>query len=106
VSGVLRELTVCLCKWNHQLDRAVASFFARVSGCHFQRDLICPSAEVGDELASVVCQCLFCFLPVLALSALGLFVQLISLHRYYYKICVYMSMYLSIYLSVYLCVLR
>jgi hypothetical protein len=33
VSGALRELSVCLCKWtlqlDHQLDRCVASIFVR-----------------------------------------------------------------------------
>jgi hypothetical protein len=50
VSGVLRELSVCLCKGNYQLDRVVAGFFVRASGCRFQRRLICPYAEVGDEI--------------------------------------------------------
>jgi hypothetical protein len=50
VSGALRELSVCLCKWNHQFDRVVASLFVRASGCCFQRRLICPSAEVGDDI--------------------------------------------------------
>jgi hypothetical protein len=49
VSGLLRELSMCFCKWNFQLD-GVASFFARASGCRFQRGLICPSAEVGDKI--------------------------------------------------------
>jgi hypothetical protein len=53
VSGVLRELSACLCRWNHQLDRVVAGFFVRTLDCLFQcfqRGLICPSAEVGDEI--------------------------------------------------------
>jgi hypothetical protein len=29
VSGVLRELSVCLCKWNHQLDCCGSSIFVR-----------------------------------------------------------------------------
>jgi hypothetical protein len=50
VSGFLRELSVCLCKWDYQLDRVVASFFVRALGCRFQHSLIYPSAEVGDEI--------------------------------------------------------
>jgi hypothetical protein len=67
---VLRELSVCLWKWNHQLDRVVASFSVRAWGCCFQRWLICPSTEVGDD---IVKGCLFVslvfsgLLPVLAL---------------------------------------
>jgi hypothetical protein len=49
VSGILRELSACLCKWNHQLDH-VASFLVRASGCRFQRGLICRSTEVADEI--------------------------------------------------------
>jgi hypothetical protein len=33
-----------------QLDRVVASFFVTASGYRFQGGLICPSAEVGDEI--------------------------------------------------------
>jgi hypothetical protein len=50
VSGVLKEVSVCLCWWNYQLDRVIASFFVRASVCRFQRGLICPYAEVGDEI--------------------------------------------------------
>jgi hypothetical protein len=37
VSGLLTELCVCLCKWKHQLDHVVASFFVRALGRRFQR---------------------------------------------------------------------
>jgi hypothetical protein len=44
------ELSVCLCKWTYHLDRAGAGFLARASGCCVQCDLVCLSAEVGDEV--------------------------------------------------------
>jgi hypothetical protein len=57
VFGALRELSVLLCKWNHQQDCAVAGFLrglqaAASSVVH----LIRPSAEVGDEVGKC---CLF-----------------------------------------------
>jgi hypothetical protein len=54
VSGVLRELSLCLCKWNRQLDRVVASFFVKASGCLFQRSLSVHPQRVVMRLAGVV----------------------------------------------------
>jgi hypothetical protein len=67
VSGVLRRLSVCLCKWNHQLDRVCASCSVRTSGCRFQgfqrfQGLSVHSLRLVTRSARVVYSCLFCFL--------------------------------------------
>jgi hypothetical protein len=47
VSGVLRELFVCLCRRNAAIERAVAGCFMRVSGGCYSSGLARPTAEVG-----------------------------------------------------------
>jgi hypothetical protein len=47
VSGVLRELSVCLCRRNDAIERAVAGCFVRVSGGCYSPGLDSPTAEVG-----------------------------------------------------------
>jgi hypothetical protein len=47
VTGVLRELSVCLCRRNASLERAVAGCFVRVSGGSYSQGLDQPTAEVG-----------------------------------------------------------
>jgi hypothetical protein len=50
VTGVLRELSVCLCRRNASLERAVAGFFVRVSGGSYSPGLDQPTEEVGEHL--------------------------------------------------------
>jgi hypothetical protein len=47
VTGVLRELSVCLCRRNASLERAVAGCFVRVSGGSYSPGLDQPTMEVG-----------------------------------------------------------
>jgi hypothetical protein len=47
VTGVLRELSVCLCRHDASLERAVAGCFVRVSGGSYSPGLDQPTAEVG-----------------------------------------------------------
>jgi hypothetical protein len=47
VSGVLRELSVCLCRRNAAIKRAVAGCFVRVSGGCYSPGLDRSTAEVG-----------------------------------------------------------
>jgi hypothetical protein len=46
-TGVLRELSVCLCRRNASLERTVAGCFVRVSGGSYSPGLDQPMAEVG-----------------------------------------------------------
>jgi NADH:ubiquinone oxidoreductase subunit D len=50
VSGVLRELSVSLCKTNVRLEHGVSGFFVRASGVCFRHGRSRPtaSAEVSD----------------------------------------------------------
>jgi hypothetical protein len=50
VSGVLRELSVCLCRHNASLERAVAGCFVQVSGGSYSQGLDQPTAEVAQHL--------------------------------------------------------
>jgi hypothetical protein len=47
VTGVLRELSVCLCRCNASLERAVSGCFMRVSGGSYSPGLDQPTAEVA-----------------------------------------------------------
>jgi hypothetical protein len=47
VTGVLRELSVCLCRRNASLERAVAGCFVRVSGGSYSPGLDQPTTEIG-----------------------------------------------------------
>jgi hypothetical protein len=47
VSGVLREPSVCLCRRNAAIERAVACCFVQVSGGCYAPGLDRPTAEVG-----------------------------------------------------------
>jgi hypothetical protein len=47
VTGVLRELSVCLCRCNASLERAVAGCVVRVSGGSYSPGLDLPTEEVG-----------------------------------------------------------
>jgi hypothetical protein len=47
VTGVLRELSVCLCCRNASLEQAVAGCSVRVSGGSYSLGLDQPTAEVG-----------------------------------------------------------
>jgi hypothetical protein len=47
VTGVLRELSVCLCRCNASLEQAVAGCFVLVSGGSYSPGLDQPMAEVG-----------------------------------------------------------
>jgi hypothetical protein len=48
VQGVLRELSVCLCRYNATLERGVAGFFVKPSGIAIKQGLTRPSADVLD----------------------------------------------------------
>jgi hypothetical protein len=46
ITGVLRELSVCLCRRNANIERAVSSCFVRVSGGVYMPGLVQPTADV------------------------------------------------------------
>jgi hypothetical protein len=46
ITGVLRELSVCLCRQNANIERAVSGCFVRVSGGAFMPGLVQPTADV------------------------------------------------------------
>jgi hypothetical protein len=48
VSGVLRELSVSLCKTNARLEHGVSGFFVRASGVCIRHGRSSPTAEVSD----------------------------------------------------------
>jgi hypothetical protein len=48
VSGVLLELSVCLCRHNAAIERAVAGCFVQMSGGCYSPGLEQPTAEVGE----------------------------------------------------------
>jgi hypothetical protein len=49
VQGVLRELSVCLCRYNAMLERGVAGFFVKASGFAIKHGLTRPTADVSDS---------------------------------------------------------
>jgi hypothetical protein len=46
ITGVLRELSVCLCRRTANIERAVSSCFVRVSGRAYMPGLVQPTADV------------------------------------------------------------
>jgi hypothetical protein len=49
VHGVLRELSVCLCRYNAMLERGVAGFFVEAGGFALKHGLTRPTADVSDS---------------------------------------------------------
>jgi hypothetical protein len=48
VQGVLRVLSVCLCRYNAMLGHVVPCFFVKASGIAIKHGLTRPSADVSD----------------------------------------------------------
>jgi hypothetical protein len=48
VQGVMRELSVCLCRYNATLECRLAGFFIKASGIAIKHGLTRHSADVSD----------------------------------------------------------
>jgi hypothetical protein len=48
VQGVLRDLSVCLCRYNTMLERGVASSFIKASAFAIKHGVTRPTADASD----------------------------------------------------------
>jgi hypothetical protein len=60
LSGVLREFSECLCKWNHQMDCTVVGVFVRPLRCCMKRRLISRLWRLLTRLINAACLCILC----------------------------------------------